>query len=252
MDKKINKIFVIIPAYNEERTIHCVINKILKHIPNVIVIDDGSTDNTREEITDLPITILCNDFNQGKDAALLRGFTYAEPHKPSGIITIDADSQHDPDDIPKFLSAVNQHPNHVILGARLIGRQDAPKKNRRANSIADFFISWAAGQHIVDSQSGFRYYPMALLKKHIDDASRVKHFTFESEILINAAREGYTTLSIPIKSFYPSDARASHYHTFRDTLQITAVITKKILTGGLCLPGLLKVLFTRNRSVIKI
>lgn len=235
---------VIIPAYNEEKNIRGIVEKSLQHSKHVIVVNDGSTDKTVEKLAELPIILLNNTINKGKGASLLQGFRYAQSLKLKATISIDADTQHNPEDIPKFIQAMQQYPNHIIIGARIYNRENAPKSRYRANQIADFFISWASGKHIVDSQSGYRLYPMNLLNdclKHLN----YEKFTFESAILISSTRRGYCPTSIAIHSHYPKNSRASYYKPFSDTIKITIMITWKIISRGFCLPGLFRALFNR-------
>ncbi len=234
---------VLIPAFNEERTIHSVVERCLQHVEKVIVVDDGSSDNTVDAIKHLPITILRNPLNRGKDASLLRGFAYAQNFETKGVITLDADNQHDPKDIPRFIKAMNELPKHIIIGARIIDTHNAPRLRLFANRVADFFISWAAGCRIRDTQSGFRLYPAELIPEMIQKSSRRKQFVFESKVLIEAARKGYKLVSLPIVSYYPEDARDSYFHPVSDTSRIIALIAWKILSRGLCLGGLYATLF---------
>lgn len=242
MNERYSDVAVIIPAYNEENSIRTIAEKSLQYSHHVIVVNDGSTDNTVEQLAGLPITLLNNPTNKGKGASLLQGFRHAQSLNVTATLSIDADTQHDPDDIPKFIHAMHQHPNHIIIGARLYNRGNAPKARYRANQIADFFISWAAGRRIIDSQSGYRLYPISLLH---DCLKRFNHhkFTFESAILINGARRGHHAKSIAIQSHYPTNARASYYKPCADTIRIATMITWKIMSRGFCLPGLFRVLF---------
>jgi len=241
-NKPCTDIAVIIPAYNEEKSIRDVVTKTLQYSNHVIVVNDGSTDNTPGQLAGLPITLINNTINKGKGACLLQGFRQAQSLNLKATISIDGDTQHNPNDIPKFIEAMDQHPNHVIIGARLHNRENAPKSRYFANKIADFFISWAAGRRIVDSQSGYRLYPMNLLN---DCLKRLNHgkFTFESAILIKSTRRGYWPTSVAIQSHYPKNSRASHYKPFIDTLKIIVMVAWKIISHGFCLRGLCRVLF---------
>ena len=238
-----NHITVLIPAFNEERTIRSVLEACLAHTDQVIVVDDGSTDNTVASIKDLPITILCNAMNRGKDASLFRGFAYTQNLETDAVITLDADTQHDPNDIPHFIQAMKQHPDRIIIGARTVNRKNAPRIRLYANKTADFFISWAAGHRIIDTQSGFRLYPKAMIPRIIRKSSRHGQFVFESKVLIDAARKGFIPVSLPIVSSYPKDARDSYFRPIADTSKIIALITWRILSRGLCLKGLYTTLF---------
>ena len=224
MKKPYPDIAVIIPAYNEEASIRTVIESILLFTDKIIVVDDGSTDSTVAQLTSLPIIILKNPRNQGKGASLMRGFRYTQPLNIRAAICMDADTQHNPADIPKFINAMSAYPDHIIIGARTQKTENAPKHRRRANLIADFFISWAAGCRIIDTQSGYRLYPLHFLRDCLSQL-RSQCFTFESELIIQASRCGYPSISIPIQSHYPKDSRHSHYKPFTDTVKITSMVT---------------------------
>src|SRR3990167_40317 len=234
-------IAIIIPAYNEEKSIRCIVEKTLLYAVHVIVINDGSQDNTASQLTGLPIVLLQHPKNLGKGVSLLRGFKYAQSLPITATISIDADTQHDPDDIPKFIQIRHHYPDHLIIGARLHNKENAPKSRYIANQIADFFISWAAGHRIIDSQSGYRLYPMRLLNECLKSFHPHK-FAFESELLIDSSRRGYRSASIAIHSHYPQNSRSSHYRPFLDTTKIISMVTWKIVSRGFCLPGLLRIL----------
>jgi hypothetical protein len=151
---------------------------------------------------------------------------------------LDADGQHSPDEIPRLVAASQRHPNQIIIAARLGKRSTVPGIRRFANNIADFWISWAAGHRISDTQSGFRLYPAALLKQMRLERNLRHGFVFESEILIEAAKRGYYTTSIITDAIYPQGARASHYRPTLDTLLIIRMISWQLISRGLYLQGL--------------
>lgn len=237
---------VVIPAYNEAKTIRTIAERVLTHIDKVIVIDDGSTDETISELAGLPITVLRHARNQGKANSLLRGFAAAQSFDVDAILTLDADTQHNPDDIPKFLSEMKAHPNHLIIGARQLNTEHAPALRRNANRIADFFLSWAAGQRIVDSQSGYRLYPNSLVKHCLSTLNNKPHFVFESEVLIDGARTNLDIINVPIASHYPENARKSHYRPIVDTSRITAMIGKNLILNRMNLPGFYRAFIKRK------
>lgn len=247
--KKLNSdVAIIVPAYNEEKSIRFITKQLLQFSDHIIVVNDGSTDKTVEQLSDLPITLLHNPTNRGKGASLFRGFKHIQSLNIDAIITIDADTQHDPNDIPKFINAMHQYPNHLIIGARLHNKENAPKSRYRANQVADFFISWAAGERIIDTQSGYRLYPMNLLQDCLKNAHHHK-FAFESEFLIDSTRQGFSPAAIAIHSHYPEDSRESHYRPFVDTSKIVLMVTWKIVSRGFCLPGLLRILRKREAKL---
>jgi glycosyltransferase involved in cell wall biosynthesis len=154
---------VVIPAYNEAATIRDVVSRALRESTNLIVVDDGSTDGTAEALVGLPVTVLRNPANCGKAASLWRGFQQALGAGACGIVTLDGDGQHEPEDIPRLLAEAASHPNYVIIGARRRDQRRATFWRYVANRVADFWISWAAGYPFDDSQSGFRVYPTSLV-----------------------------------------------------------------------------------------
>ncbi len=225
---------VVIPALNEERAIRGVVVEALAHCAQVIVVDDGSSDRTSEVIADLGVECIRHAQPQGKARALLDGFRRAVELHCEGVLTMDGDGQHSAADLPRLLAAAVQYPNHIVIGARLRGRDAQPGKNRFGNKQADFWVSWACGQRVVDSQSGQRYYPRAVLEL----AQQLPHggFVFESEILIEAARRGIRTVSVPIQSRYEEDRRASHFRPLQDVARITRMIAWRLVRGGF-MPG---------------
>lgn len=234
------QVTVVIPARNESSSIRGIVEACLRHISRVIVVDDASTDDTCAKLRGLPITLLHSDVQLGKGGALAWGFRTALAAGALAVITLDGDGQHDPADIPAFIAAANQYPQHLVIGARLKQLQYAPRKRLIANRVADFWISWAAGQAVRDSQCGQRLYPAALLQAVSPDASLKHGFVFESEVLIQGVRNGYPVVSVPIESRYPPDARASHFHPMHDIWRITQMVSGKLLLKGFYLPGLVR------------
>ena len=247
MNDNEKSVVAVIPAYNEASSIRTVIEQTLEHLDHVVVVDDGSTDGTLDLITELPITILQNERNVGKAASLMRGFSHALDKNATAVISLDADTQHDPAEIPNFLSAMQAYPDHFIIGARLRNRHMAPKHRLRANQVADFFISWAAGHRVIDSQSGYRLYPAALLEECLLRYADKGKFVFESDVLIHSTRRGFMPASIAIESIYPASARPSHFRPVLDTTKIGAMVAWKIISHGFCLPGLYRTLFKSGK-----
>lgn len=226
-------IAVVIPALNEALRIRGVVESALRHCDNVIVIDDGSDDDTVEQITALPITLLRNPQRLGKGASLRRGFKAALDGGALAVLTMDGDGQHLADDIPRLLDAGNLYPGHIVIGARLRRRAQQPRYRRIANAFADWGIAWGTGYQIADTQSGQRLYPAGVAA--LDDVPG-EDFVFEAQILISAARTlGTRCVSVPIESRYaPADPaqraaaapteqfRRSHFRPLRDFSRITS------------------------------
>ncbi|MFC1602093.1 glycosyltransferase family 2 protein [Pseudomonadota bacterium] len=233
---------VVIPAFNEAATIRALVKRVLLQVEQVIVVDDGSTDGTSAELADLDVTVLNNAQNSGKAASLQHGFRYALQQGCKVVITLDGDGQHAPEEIPRLLEAATDRPNYIIVAARLINREAAPPLRLFANKFADFWVSWASGYPVVDSQSGFRLYPAALLENVVQMDFKAEGFVFESKIFIEAAKQHFYSVVVPVESIYLPDRRESHYRPFSDTSRIVFMIAWQLFKRAGYLPGLLKAL----------
>lgn len=223
---------VVIPAYNEAATIRDLAMRALQYCAHVIVVDDGSDDGTSAALTGLPVRLLRHERNLGKAASLWHGAQAALTLDVQAVVTFDGDGQHAPEDIPRLLAAAAQRPGTIVIGARLADRRAIPKLRYFANRVAVFWLSWACGQRLDDSQSGFRVYPADLFRRLRIPHDHAHGFVFESEILIEAARHGHHCVMVPIAAVYRPDARASHYRNL-DTLRITRMVAWKLLSRGL-------------------
>ncbi len=245
-----DNVVVVIPAYNEAATIRDVASRALEHCSQVVVVDDGSTDDTVAQLDGLPLTVLQNEKNAGKAASLWNGMRYALQQGAEAVITLDGDGQHDPADIPRLLAVSERYPGHTLIAARLQNRESAPRARLFANNFADFWISWAAGQWVHDSQSGFRLYPAELLRGLTPRQDRRYGFVFESEVLIIGIRRGFPSISVPITSVYRHGARPSHFRPVADITLIVRMVAWKLITRGLFLPGLWRALATRRKGIV--
>ncbi|MDR9435513.1 MAG: glycosyltransferase [Thiohalophilus sp.] len=229
---------IIIPAYNEARTLRDVVKSALDFANIVIVVNDGSRDETSQVIKDLPVTLIEHAQNQGKAASLWDGIQEARKHRVDYYVTLDGDGQHSPSDIPRLLSKVEQHPDDIIIGARLADKSAIPAKRYYANRIANFWLAWAAGYPMSDSQSGFRIYPARLFENLKISTSKRSSFVFESEILIKAARRGIKSKAVSIPAIYTQDARPSHFRGVRDITLITLMVAGHLFRRGMYPQGL--------------
>ncbi len=223
------RLAVLIPAYNESATIAEVARRACQAAPWVIVIDDGSTDGTGERLRGLPVDLLRNESNQGKAAALWRGAQHAIAQGADGLITLDGDGQHRPEDIPRLLDVARRQPGDLVVAARALHPEAAPLVRRLANHVADFWISIAAGYPVRDSQSGFRYYPADVFQSVHVRHDRPHGFVLESEILIEAAMISVRAHTVVIDTIYDRGARRSHFRPVLDTLRITRMVAAKVL-----------------------
>ena len=231
---------VVIPAYNEAAVIRGVVERTLAQLPRVIVVDDGSTDGTAAALDGLPVTLIRNPRNLGKAASLWRGIAVALAEDAAAVVSLDGDGQHRPEDIPRLLAAHGGSSSVIVVGARLHDRASFPIDRYLSNRFANFWIAWAAGQRIEDSQSGFRVYPASLLRAVRPSVERSASFVFESEVLIEAGRRGLKLAFVPIPAIYQPHARRSYFHPVLDIVLITRMVAWKLLSRGLYLRGLLR------------
>jgi glycosyltransferase involved in cell wall biosynthesis len=221
---------VLIPCLNEEAAIRSVVESVLALGAPVIVIDDGSDDRTPEIVAGLPVTLLRNTERRGKGEALRRGFREALRQGYDAVLTMDGDGQHLASDIPRIVAAAAQYPEHIVIGARLLDREQQPKGRRRANAVADWGISWACAQPIADTQSGQRWYPRAALDL-VDLPA--ENFVFEAAILIAASREKKIgVVSVPIASRYHGEFRLSHFNPVGDVTRISTYTVGRVIHYG--------------------
>ena len=230
-----NNIAVVIPALNEALRIRGVVEGALAECATVIVIDDGSDDDTVAQIADLPILLLRHPVRRGKGASLRDGFAEALRRGCKGVLTMDGDGQHLASDIPRLLAAAGRYPDHIVIGARLRKRAQQPRYRRLANAFGDWGIAWGTGYCIADTQSGQRLYPAAVAA--LGDVPG-EDFVFEAQILISAAQQlGTRCVSVPIESRYAcvhtdEEFRASHFKPWRDFSRITSHVVRSVLRRG--------------------
>lgn len=240
-----NNYMVVIPAYNEADTIRDLVQRVLVQVGRVVVVDDGSTDDTLNELQGLPVELLCHSSNQGKAASLRDGMRHARALGASAVVTLDGDGQHAPEDLPRLIECAARHPGELVIAARRSNLEAAPPARLFANRFADFWVSWAAGQRIVDSQSGYRLYPEEVIDRLDIPCDRARGFVFESEVLIEAARKGISVVSMGIAAHYPENRRASHFRPVTDITRIVLMVAWKLIKWGLYPHGLVRSLRSR-------
>lgn len=203
---------VLIPAYNEGKRIADVVRDVLSVCPNVVVVDDGSPDDTAEQARSAGATeVLVQNPNQGKGAALNRGFEHARKKGYEFVVTIDGDGQHAADDIPAFIDAYGEGVR-VIIGNRMSDTATMPLVRRWTNRFMSRLISRKMGQFVPDTQNGFRLYKTEVIPQIKTESQR---FAAESEILLELAAEGVKMGSVPVKVIYRDEK--SKINPFRDT-----------------------------------
>lgn len=201
---KRQSIMAIIPAYNEEKNIGEVIRKCKKYIDQIIVVDDGSRDNTSQIAKEMDVITLVNEKNMGKTDTLRRGFNKGIEKGGKIFLLIDGDGQHNPDEIPLFLEKI-QAGFDLVIGARKFDKKIMPIIRIFANTISSYLVSLVCGMRIEDSQSGYRAVRREILEKINLTSNR---FQVDTEMIIKAAKYGFRICSVPIDTIYHSEAKS--------------------------------------------
>ncbi len=207
------RVIALIPGYEEGPRIGAVVAVARQHLP-VLVVDDGSTDDTAAQAEAAGAQVLRQAPNQGKGAALRAGFRHALAEGYDGIVTLDADGQHDPAEIPRFLDAFCG-PDAAARPELIIGRRDfaqMPPVRRLSNTVGGAAFSWAVGQRIPDNQSGYRLLSRRLAE--VMTGSREAGFELEVEMVAVCIRRGWLLMWVPIATIYaggPSHVKPLHH-----------------------------------------
>ena len=218
-------VIAIIPAYNAAETIHEVVYRARRKVARCIVVDDGSTDETGTRAKRTGAELIVHTSNRGKGAAIRSAFMCLRATEFAYAVLLDADGQHDPADIGRFVDAARRQNADIVVGSRMANPEGMPWLRRVTNRSMSRLISWMCGTRMADTQSGYRL----LSKRVLDTITPVKdNFEVESEILLKAARHGMIMTEIPIRSIYDAQ-HTSHIRPVRDTLRFLRLI------GGLVL-----------------
>jgi glycosyltransferase involved in cell wall biosynthesis len=201
-------IIAVVPAFDEAARIGAVVRKARTHLP-VLVVDDGSTDETAAVAEAAGATVVRLRPNQGKGAALRAGFRWAVEQGADAALTLDADGQHDPAEIPALLEARGRTGAELVIGRRNF--RQMPPIRRLANVVGAWAVSWAVGRHIPDNQSGFRLVGLRLMEAM--QASTESGFEFEVEMIATAVRHGWSVEWVPIRTIYAG--QPSHIRPWR-------------------------------------
>jgi glycosyltransferase involved in cell wall biosynthesis len=217
------KTVVLIPALNAERTIAGVVAEARRHVEPVLLVDDGSSDATGEVARSAGAMVLRHDVNRGKGGALKTGFAWALENGFEAVITLDADGQHLPTEIPKFVRAWEETDADLIIGGRSHLFQHMLPRRRVANRFSAWCIAKCSGARVSDSQSGFRLYSARLLRTI---RLRTDGFDMESEVIVRAGRSGLRIVTIPIELGFVDGVATSHYKPLKDTLRIAWTVIR--------------------------
>jgi uncharacterized protein (DUF2062 family) len=217
------KYFIVIPIYNHGASLRQVVKGCLRHHDRVLVVDDGSRVAAAELVVDLPVELVRHQVNQGKGAALLTAARWGMEHGYTHMVCLDADGQHDPDDLPGFFAAIKEDPLAVIVGHRDFDQPGIPGSSRFGRQFSNFWLRLQTGIRLKDVQSGFRAYPLMIFR-HLTFWTR--RYNFEVEVLVRAAWAGLPLKDLDIAVYYPPAAeRVSHFRKFMDNWRLTLLNT---------------------------
>ncbi|MGL4957120.1 MAG: glycosyltransferase family 2 protein [Bacteroidales bacterium] len=236
------KICVVMPTYNNEKTVAKVIEAVLKSGLPMVVVNDGATDSTTEILKQYQnkVNLVTYQPNQGKGYALIQGFKCAAKLGAQYAITIDSDGQHEPTDIVRFVARIQSEPdNTMIVGARSLEHENMPTGNTFANKFSNFWFTLQTGIKLPDTQSGFRLYPLKQVAKITLFTTR---YESELELMVRLTWRGTKMISMPISVYYTED-RVSHFRPSKDFLRIS--LLNSVLTILSFIYGHPRMLITR-------
>ena len=215
---------VVIPAFNSAHTLGELVRAIHAKQLDIIVVNDGSSDQTAQTASRAGAVVISHLRNMGKGAALRAGFRHALRLGYDGVITIDSDGQHDPKDIGALIQTAEQRQARIVIGNRMADGRMMPPLRRWTNRLMSRLISRLMAQEVPDSQCGFRFIRSDALAA-LPMASN--HFDLETELLLAAARRHWTVVSVPIATIY--DNHRSHIHPLQDGLRFVRVIIRYLV-----------------------
>jgi glycosyltransferase involved in cell wall biosynthesis len=224
------RIAVVVPSYNNAKTVVEVLQELLTYTHDIILVDDGCTDGTLDLIEDakLDIDVVSLKPNQGKGKALLAGFDMAREKGFEYAVTIDSDRQHYPSDLPKLVEACQE--NTLVVGQRGFDHENMPSGNTFANKFSNFWFTLQTGIKLDDTQTGYRIYPLDKLRWKKLITSR---YEAELEMMVFAAWHGVDIVKVPIRVYYPPEGeRVSHFRPYKDFGRISLLNTALCFGAG--------------------
>lgn len=218
------KVCALVPAYNEEARVAGVVRGARRRLPAAIVVDDGSSDATAAVAEKAGAEVIRHPVNRGKGAALRTGMERAFGEGFDAVLILDADGQHDPDEIPRFLAAAEQTGAEIVVGSRMEKAAGMPRVRYITNRFTSALISKIAGRRIPDSQCGYR-----LIRERAFRAMtfRTTRYDTESEMLIEAGRAGCGIVSVPVRTIYGTEK--SRIHPLKDTVRFFRLVARHLV-----------------------
>jgi glycosyltransferase, family 2 len=222
---------VLIPTYNNEKTLSRVLDGVLSYTPHVIVVNDGSTDSTAAILSGYPqVEVVTFPKNKGKGKALQEGFQVARTKGYTYVLTIDSDGQHFPEDIPTFITAIEQEEVPTLLvGDRDMTVEGVPKKSSFGHKFSNFWFHLETGVKLPDTQSGYRLYPLEVIPRRYFTSK----FEFEIEVLVRSSWRGVPIKPVPIRVLYDPSERVSHFRPVKDFARISLLNSILVLIAFL-------------------
>ena len=215
-------VIALIPAFNEAARVADVVRRAKAHVREVVVIDDGSSDQTSAVAREAGATVIRHDQNQGKGASIIRGLDYFAKSSADFAILLDADGQHDPAEIPKFVEQVRQAGAGIVCGTRMQDTKEMPAVRLWTNRFTSWLTGKLARQRIPDSQCGYRLLSRSVLP---DLKFSTARFETETEMLIQAGRAGHKIVSVPVRTIY-EPGRVSRIRPWQDTVRFFKLAKK--------------------------
>lgn len=217
-----------IPAYEASASVGDVVRRTLPLVPQVLVVDDGSKDGTGAAAAQAGARVIRHDVNRGKGAALRTAFSDLFERGVDAVVTLDADGQHLPEEVPRLLDAADAGAD-LVMGTRDHLFAAMCRLRRLSNRLSSGAISVVAGRSLPDVQTGFRVYARRLIESTGFPEPR---FEAESAVVVRAARGGFRIVMVPVKLGYADGRTTSHYRPFVDSLRIARAVTRARLVSS--------------------
>lgn len=217
------KILSVIPLYNNKKTVRAVAEKTIEQGLPLLVVNDGSTDGSAKTLEGLNLELINIPVNSGKGAAIRKAAEWAEKNDFTHIITLDADGQHLPEEIPFFIEKIKNCPNSIIVGNRDFSSINIPAASRIGRINSNFWLRVTSGFYLPDTQSGFRAYPVKAITgtKH-----RCSRYDYEIEVLVRSAWRGFNLDHIPVSVIYNEETRkGSHFNSINDNIRCSLIFS---------------------------